>query len=123
MPLRGLEHVVEGDRMHQDPSIGVEHRDPRPVLAERGPYQVVRLRDAPDSFPQRFSAAIEEGGGVITGWWERRQGGSWEPDIDVTYRRAIWLSIDHVRISESLTTAPKYPRECVRSVDWYQPRS
>jgi hypothetical protein len=59
MPLRGLEHVVEGDRMHQDPSIGVEHRDPRPVLAERGPYQVVRLRDAPDSFPQRFSAAIE----------------------------------------------------------------
>ena len=44
-------------------------------------------RDAPDPFPQRFTAAIEEGESVITGRWEKRPGGSWEPDIDVTYRR------------------------------------
>jgi hypothetical protein len=46
-------------------------------------------RDAPDPFPQRFSAAIEEGGSVIIGRWEKRTGGSWEPDIDVTYRKEI----------------------------------
>jgi hypothetical protein len=46
-------------------------------------------RDATDPFPQRFRAAMGGDGRIITGRWEKAPAGSdWEPDVDVTYRRA-----------------------------------
>ena len=45
-------------------------------------------RDAPDPFPQRFSATFSEDGATITGRWEKAEDGStWETDFDLTYRR------------------------------------
>lgn len=45
-------------------------------------------RDAPDPFPQRFSATFSEDGATITGRWEKAEDGStWETDFDLIYRR------------------------------------
>ena len=45
-------------------------------------------RDAPDPFPQRFSATFSEDGATIKGRWEKAEDGStWETDFDLTYRR------------------------------------
>lgn len=45
-------------------------------------------RDAPDPFPQRFSATFKDDGTTVTGRWEKATDGSnWEADIDVTYRK------------------------------------
>ena len=45
-------------------------------------------REAPDPFPQRFSATFSEDGATITGRWEKAEDGStWETDFDLTYRR------------------------------------
>ena len=45
-------------------------------------------RDAPDPFPQRFTATFSDDGREISGRWEKAPDGvSWQPDIDVTYRK------------------------------------
>ena len=45
-------------------------------------------RDAPDPFPQRFTAKFNDDGETISGGWEKATDGStWEADIDVTYRK------------------------------------
>ena len=45
-------------------------------------------RDAPDPFPQRFSATFSEDGATIKGRWEKAEDGStWGTDFDLTYRR------------------------------------
>ena len=45
-------------------------------------------REAPDPFPQRFSATFSEDGATIKGRWEKAEDGStWETDFDLTYRR------------------------------------
>ena len=45
-------------------------------------------RDAPDPFPQRFSATFSEDGATIKGRWEKAEDGlTWETDFDLTYRR------------------------------------
>jgi hypothetical protein len=45
-------------------------------------------RDAPDPFPQRFSATFADEGQTISGRWEKaRDGVTWEDDIDVVYRK------------------------------------
>lgn len=45
-------------------------------------------RDAPDPFPQRFSATFSEDSATIAGRWEKAEDGStWETDFDLTYRR------------------------------------
>jgi len=41
--LRDLEHVVERDRVHEDPSIGVDRGNLRAVLVEHGAFQIARL--------------------------------------------------------------------------------
>jgi hypothetical protein len=44
--------------------------------------------DAPDPFPQRFSATFSEDGATITGRWEKAEDGStWATDFDLIYRR------------------------------------
>jgi hypothetical protein len=45
-------------------------------------------RDAPDPFPQRFSATFADDGQTISGRWEKaRDGVTWEDDINVVYRK------------------------------------
>src|SRR5215217_9612530 len=42
-----------------------------------------------EPFPQRFSATISDDGNTIAGRWEKAQeGGRWETDFDLTYRKA-----------------------------------
>lgn len=63
-----------------------EHRIYQMSLRQRAWKQ---WRDAPDPFPQRFSATISDDGETIAGRWEKApDGASWEADIDVTYTKA-----------------------------------
>ena len=42
-----------------------------------------------EPFSQRFSAQISDDGNTIAGRWEiASEGGPWEPDFDLTYRKA-----------------------------------
>jgi hypothetical protein len=45
-------------------------------------------RDAPDSFPQRFSGTFSDDGNTITDRWEKAEDGSnWATDFDLIYRK------------------------------------
>ena len=45
-------------------------------------------RDAPDPFPQRFTATFHNDGKTISGRWEKAEHGSeWETDFDLIYRK------------------------------------
>jgi hypothetical protein len=42
-----------------------------------------------EPFAQRFSATISDEGNTIAGRWEKApDGGTWETDFDLTYRKA-----------------------------------
>jgi hypothetical protein len=45
-------------------------------------------RDAPDPFPQRYTATFSDDGATIAGRWEKAEDGSnWETDFDLTYTK------------------------------------
>lgn len=85
----GIAIVGAGDepgafRQHYFDSRGV-HRVYEMTL-EGGTWTLER--DAPDPFPQRFTATFEDSGAAISGRWEKREGSEdWAVDFDVTYRR------------------------------------
>jgi hypothetical protein len=45
-------------------------------------------RDAPDPFPQRYTGVFTDDGATIAGRWEKYEGGAWDVDFELTYRRA-----------------------------------
>jgi hypothetical protein len=85
----GIAIIGPGDepdtfRQHYFDSRGV-HRVYEMTLAD-GVWKL--WRDAPNPFPQRYTAAFADDGRTITGRWEKAEDGStWETDFDLTYRK------------------------------------
>ena len=44
-------------------------------------------RDSPDPSPQRFTGEFSDDGRTIAGCWEKQEGGDWQTDFDLTYRK------------------------------------